>query len=96
MAFRELRRAFCRAGNDRSAAGARLVDAVGLEPTSISGCSGGEKRSSQGEERVSSRAKRGVVVKAAPSTAFEVIDTNLAFQFLVVAFDAPAKLHEPN
>jgi hypothetical protein len=36
------------------------------------------------------------MVKASPSAALEMIEANFTFQFLVVALDAPAKLHEAN
>ena len=56
----------------------------------------GEKRSSQSEERVSRRAERGVVMKTAPGAPLEMVEADLAFQFLIVSLDAPAELHEPN
>ncbi len=37
---------------------------------------------------MSRRAERGVVMETAPSAPFEVIEPDLAFQFLVVALDA--------
>src|SRR6188768_1536852 len=56
----------------------------------------GEKRSSHSEERVSRRAKRGVVMKTAPCAPLEVIEADLAFQFLIVPLNAPPELCQPN
>jgi hypothetical protein len=36
------------------------------------------------------------MVKATPGPAFEVIEADLLFEFLIVALDAPAKLREPH
>src|ERR1700686_1739432 len=44
------------------------------------------------EEGVSGDAQRGVVVKAAPTAALEVVEANLLFELLVVALDPPAQL----
>jgi hypothetical protein len=42
-----------------------------------------------GEKSVGGGAERDVVMEASPRSAFEVIEANLAFHFLVVAFHAP-------
>jgi hypothetical protein len=36
------------------------------------------------------------MMKAPPGAAFEVVEADLSFKFLVVTLDAPAELHEPN
>ena len=52
----------------------------------------GKKRSTERKESVSECAKRGVMMEAAPGAAFIVVETELAFEVLIVALDAPAQL----
>jgi len=54
----------------------------------------GKKRSAKSEEAVGDSTERRVVMKAAPGAAFEVVETELALEFLVVALDAPTQLRE--
>ena len=58
----------------------------------------GEKRSFEREEGVGSGHYCAVVVEAAPCSALEMVEAELAFHLLVVPLDAPAELgevHEP-
>lgn len=48
------------------------------------------------QERIGCDAQGGVVMKAAPSTAFVVVEAHLVLQFLVVALDPPSVLHDAN
>jgi len=41
-----------------------------------------------------SGAESDVMVEPSPSSAFEMIEADLAFHFLVVAFDAPSEFHQ--
>ncbi len=54
----------------------------------------GEKRSLKTQERVGKGDEGRVVVKSAPKAALEVVQAQLAFQLLVVAFDTPSQLCE--
>ena len=50
-------------------------------------------REALGEDKTVCRdGKRGVVMKAAPAAAIEMVQPELLLQFLVVALDAPAQL----
>src|ERR1035438_3489307 len=53
---------------------------------------GGKKASFHHLEAVGSNAEAGMVVKAAPVPSFEVAQSKLLLQFLVVALDAPTQL----
>src|SRR5208337_3062291 len=53
---------------------------------------GGKKASLHHQEAVGSNAEAGMVVKAAPFASFEVPQSKLLLQFLVVALDAPPQL----
>src|SRR5512147_2323228 len=48
------------------------------------------------QERIRGDAQRRVMMEAAPPPAFEVIESQLIFQFLVVALDSPAQHREPD
>src|SRR5438094_8446867 len=48
------------------------------------------------EKRVRRDAQRGVVMKATPTAAFEVIEPEFVLELLVVALDATAKLGQPD
>jgi hypothetical protein len=48
------------------------------------------------EESVSDCAHGGVVVKATPRSALEVIEADFLFHLLVVALDSPAQLCQPH
>src|SRR2546428_1373652 len=45
----------------------------------------------RGQERVRGDAERRVMMEASPAAALEVIEPELVFQFLIVAFDPPAQ-----
>ncbi|RKG82744.1 hypothetical protein D7W79_01710 [Corallococcus exercitus] len=46
----------------------------------------------EGEETMGHHAERGVVVEASPTTALEVVQTDLPFQYLIVTLYPPAQL----
>jgi hypothetical protein len=48
----------------------------------------------EGEKRVRHSAQGDMVMKASPGSAFEVVQTDFALHFLVVALDAPAQLDQ--
>jgi hypothetical protein len=51
---------------------------------------GGKTVPLSNQEPVSRNAQRRVVVESAPVSAFEVSQTQLLFQFLVIPFDDPS------
>ena len=53
---------------------------------------GGNRRPFGNEKAVGGDAERGVVMKAAPATAFIVSETEFLLEVLIVALDAPAQL----
>src|SRR5262249_29119236 len=50
----------------------------------------------RGQERIGRDAERRMMVKPAPPPALEVIEPQLIFQLLIVAFDPPAQHGELN
>ena len=57
-------------------------------------CRGGNRLLLGDQEAVGCDAYRGVVMEAAPASAFEVAEAELLLELLVVALDAPAQLGE--
>ena len=57
----------------------------------LPGSGGGKGRSFADQESISGDAERGVVMETSPTPSFEMGKAEFAFQFLVVAFDAPAQ-----
>src|SRR5207344_420962 len=53
---------------------------------------GGNRLPLGDQESVGGNAQRPVVVKAAPSSSFEMPEPHLLFEFLIIAFDSPAQL----
>ena len=48
------------------------------------------------QECISDDAQRSVMMKSAPATTFEVVESEFLFEFLIVALDAPAQLGHPH
>src|SRR5450830_1700154 len=57
---------------------------------------GGKKTPLHGQEAVCGYAQGGMVVEAPPSAPLVVIQAEFVLQFLVVALDPPAQLHNPD
>src|SRR5208337_192381 len=55
------------------------------------GAWGGNRRSFADEKTVGGDAEGGVMMESAPASPFEMGEAELAFEFLVVALDAPAQ-----
>ena len=55
---------------------------------------GGNRRSFHGDETIGSDAECSVVVESSPTASFEVVESELVFEFEVVVFDAPAQFVE--
>src|SRR5271157_5947198 len=55
---------------------------------------GGNRRPLGNQKPIGGDAQRGVVVEAAPSTAFEMSKSDFLLELLIIALDAPAQLGE--
>ena len=54
----------------------------------------GDRRPLGNQKPIGGDAQRGVVVEAAPSTAFEMAKSDFLLELLIIALDAPAQLGE--
>ena len=55
---------------------------------------GKKRRSFDGDETVGSNAKGSVMMEPSPTASFEVVESELVFEFEVVVFDSPAEFVE--
>src|SRR5690349_437445 len=58
--------------------------------------SGGKSAAFGDQEAVSSDAQRGMMMKATPGTALEMVESQFLLEFLEVALDSPAQLGQPD
>ena len=65
-----------------------------LEDIFGSSSAGGKSASFGDEESISGNTHRGVVMKPAPPSAFEMAKTDFLFQFMIIALNAPAHHRE--
>ncbi len=54
-------------------------------------CRGKNRRALDGDEAVGGDTEGSVVVESSPGSSFEVVESELVFEFEVVVFDAPAE-----
>ncbi len=81
----------CRSGRARRTAGAEVRCWPRGKESRMTGAGRGGKTVPLGyQEPISCYAKRSVVVETSPVTTFEVTQSQLLFQFLVVPLDNPA------
>ena len=53
---------------------------------------GKKSRALSGEKSIGGDAECRVMMESSPTSAFEMVDANFVFEFLVIAFDAPAHM----